>query len=333
MATVDVIVPCYNYGRYLRECVESVLSQEGVSVRVLIIDDCSSDESTEVGRELAAEDARVEFRRHEVNRGHIATYNEGIAWLTADYCLLLSADDVLIPGALARAAGVFIAHPDVVLTHGKVIRTAKPNLQSDRHAITNSVTIRSGTEFVRVQCVSGMNGVETPTAVGRTVIQKRLQGYRRELPHSADMEMWLRYAAHGSIACLHSHQAYYRQHGNNMSVGYAGVKDLRHLWLAFDSFFEHHQQLFACREWRRLAANGIAWQAFGEAYHAFLAGDQQLCRAYVKFAREISPTTLLHPQWFLLWCKRQLGPRLWKHLMRRGPRAEAVGGGTPPSRF
>ena len=58
MSRVDVIVPCYNYGRFLRECVESVLSQP-VEVRVLIIDDASTDDTPEVAAALAAEDANL----------------------------------------------------------------------------------------------------------------------------------------------------------------------------------------------------------------------------------------------------------------------------------
>ena len=76
MSRVDVIVPCYNYGRFLRECVESVLTQP-VDVRVLIIDDASTDDTPEVAAALAAEDGRVEFRRHAVNRGHIAYLQRG----------------------------------------------------------------------------------------------------------------------------------------------------------------------------------------------------------------------------------------------------------------
>src|SRR5205823_3987651 len=116
---VDVVVPCYKYGHFLRQCVESVLSQEGVDVRVLIIDDCSPDNTPDVAAQLVREDPRVEYRRHTVNQGHIATYNEGLLdWVNGDYCLLLSADDWLTPGALARAARVFSAHPDVVLVCG-----------------------------------------------------------------------------------------------------------------------------------------------------------------------------------------------------------------------
>jgi glycosyltransferase involved in cell wall biosynthesis len=105
MSRVDVVVPCYNYGRFLRECVHSALSQEGVAVRVLIVDDCSPDDSEAVGRQLAAEDPRVEYRRNPVNRGHITTYNSAFDWLRAEYTSFLSADDLLTPGALRRAAG------------------------------------------------------------------------------------------------------------------------------------------------------------------------------------------------------------------------------------
>ena len=69
MASVDVVVPCYRYGRYLRQCVRSVLDQEGANIRVLVIDDASPDETALIGTALATEDSRVTFRRHAVNQG------------------------------------------------------------------------------------------------------------------------------------------------------------------------------------------------------------------------------------------------------------------------
>ena len=78
ISAIDVVVPCYNYAHFLGRCVESVLSQRGVDVRVLIIDDASRDETPKWGERLASLDPRVEFRRHDINRGHICTYNEGL---------------------------------------------------------------------------------------------------------------------------------------------------------------------------------------------------------------------------------------------------------------
>ncbi len=52
MAKVDVVVPCYNYGHFLTACVESVLAQEDVEVKVLVVDDGSVDQSVEIARSL-----------------------------------------------------------------------------------------------------------------------------------------------------------------------------------------------------------------------------------------------------------------------------------------
>lgn len=56
MASVDVIIPNYEYGRFLRDCVTSVLRQNIEALRVLIIDNASTDDSVEVARALARED-------------------------------------------------------------------------------------------------------------------------------------------------------------------------------------------------------------------------------------------------------------------------------------
>ena len=54
MSRVDVVVPCYNYARFLERCVGSLLAQQGAEVRVLVIDDASADDTPEVGQRIAA---------------------------------------------------------------------------------------------------------------------------------------------------------------------------------------------------------------------------------------------------------------------------------------
>ena len=65
---------------------------------------------------------RVEVRRHPVNRGHIATYNEGLAWADGDYVALVSADDMVTPGAFARATTIMRQRPG----RGPRLRAAAP---------------------------------------------------------------------------------------------------------------------------------------------------------------------------------------------------------------
>src|SRR5689334_16159119 len=106
MAKVDIVVPCYNYGLFLEGCVRSVLEQSFGDLRVLIIDDASSDDSASAAQRLVHADPRVSVISHPENWGHIATYNQGIEWASSDYFLLLSADDLLVSGALERAVQV-----------------------------------------------------------------------------------------------------------------------------------------------------------------------------------------------------------------------------------
>src|SRR5262245_25677862 len=121
MSSVDIIVPCYKYAHFLRECIESILTQE-VDLRVLILDDASPDDTPAVAAALMTQDSRVAYRRHTINQGHIATYNEGlIKWARSDYSVLLSADDMLTPGALLRAVRLMDEHPEVGFVYGRAL--------------------------------------------------------------------------------------------------------------------------------------------------------------------------------------------------------------------
>jgi glycosyltransferase involved in cell wall biosynthesis len=322
MSSLDIVVPCYRYGHFLRECVESVLTQSHSDLRVLIIDDASPDKTAEVAHCLAQEDKRVTFRRHSENKGHIATYNEGLEWSAGEYLLLLSADDYLLPGALSRTVHVFEAHPEVGMVIGKAIElfdgNHPPQTKEDveRSEDRPSYRIMAGLEFIEF---SGCrNQVPTPTAVVRTKLQKQLGGYRPELPHAGDMEMWLRFAAHASVGILEEYQAVYRRHSANMSLIYVldgSFGDIEQRKAAINSFIDtcrekvpHSEQLHRRLLWL------LGCDAIGFASTAFNAGDIQLCQQLSTLARRISPRVNKSWPWIKLQYKRHLGLRAWRAL-------------------
>ena len=242
MSSVDVIVPCYRYGHFLRQCVESVLAQSLSDVRVLVLDDASPDNTAEVGNQLAAEDRRVSFSRHSTNKGHIATYNEGIEWASADYVLLLSADDYLLPGALSRATELMDTHPEVGFTFGSVVELSDSGTQVTTVADLLGKAdqrVLAGSQFIKLS--GSRNFVASPTSVVRTELQKRAGGYRPQLPHTGDMEMWLRLAAHASVGVVRACQAVWRCHSDNMSLAYYRrhhLLDLQEKKVALDWFVD-----------------------------------------------------------------------------------------------
>jgi glycosyltransferase involved in cell wall biosynthesis len=313
MSRVDVIVPCYKYGHFLPECVESVLGQEGVDVRVLIIDDASPDDSAEVGARLASEDRRIEFRRHLINQGHIATYNEGIDWASGDYLLLLSADDVLIPGAFARATALMDLHPELGLTFGRAITTDRPNFRSHRGAAKYVHRILSGEEFWQISCREGTNIVSTPTAIARTRLQHAIGGYRADLPHTGDLEMWMRFAAHAPVGVLDADQAFYRVHGHNMHKDTfpQRLAVLQQHCDAFEILFrEYGNRLENRDELHRMAMRALALGAVRTAGTQLEQGHRDSCELLLHEARRIFPEVQSERSWSRTRWKQRLGRRL-----------------------
>jgi len=311
---VDVIIPCYNYGHYLRGCVNSVLSQRGVNVRVLIVDDASSDDTARVGQELAACNNAVEFRRHEVNEGHIATYNEGlIGWSKAEYAVLLSADDLLVPGCLGRAVRIMEADENIGMVYGRAIHFER---ETDLPTISPhdcGYTRFSGAEWLEARCRAGHNVISSPEVVVRGSLQRSIGGYRPELPHTGDLEMWLRIAAVSSIAYVRGPQAFYRVHPASMlrTKYQNNLLDLRHRKIAFDSFFQQHQHVIADSDrLHELTNRALAREALWIACRAYDRNRVEEARAHelIEFAVTIYHAANSLSEYRALHRRRRLGP-------------------------
>lgn len=323
MSSVDVIVPCYRYAHFLREAVTSVLSQRGPAVRVLILDDTSPDDTPDVAAALMSEDSRVSYVRHVTNQGHIRTYNEGIEWVSANYYLLLSADDYILPGALKRAVDLLDQNPDMGFAFGNALElnehgATKPVRPLEQDRVSTSLAM-SGPEFIRKS--GAWNMVPTPTAVIRTSLQKQCGGYNVDLPHSGDMEMWLRLAARGSVGFVSAEQAVYRRHSANMSTAYAvdsWLPDVSQRRLAIERFYSESGHLLADAPTLRASTlYALARETVGYAGGAFDSGASALSMRLADYAVETSPQVKRSRQWYQLRAKRLLGPRLWALLRRR----------------
>ena len=174
-AGVDVVIPCYQYGRFLRDCVRSVLTQGIGDIRVLIIDNASTDDSVEVAQQLAAEDPRVELVARPRNLGPHASFNEGIDWAKATYFMVLCADDLLAPDALARVVPVMERHPDVGFAYGRAasLLPGEPMPVLDASLWNAPWQIVAGQDLIERFCGDGVNHVPGPsTVVVRTAVQK-----------------------------------------------------------------------------------------------------------------------------------------------------------------
>jgi glycosyltransferase involved in cell wall biosynthesis len=108
--SVDVVITNHNYGRFLAAAIDSALAQTHPGVRVIAVDDGSTDNSREI---LSAYEDRIEVIFKECG-GQASALNAGIAKSEGDVLLVLDADDVLRPEAANLVAAAFAADPDLV---------------------------------------------------------------------------------------------------------------------------------------------------------------------------------------------------------------------------
>ena len=144
-------------------------------MRILIIDDASPDDSGHIAARLAAEDDRVQVRQHAENMGHIATSDEGLLeWAEGRYSILLSADDLLAPGSVARATGVLDANPSVGFVYGHVVRWVDGECKPAPRIQSNGVNVWPGFDWLRKVCRLGHSVVSSPEVVVRTSTQRKM---------------------------------------------------------------------------------------------------------------------------------------------------------------
>ncbi|WP_436492687.1 glycosyltransferase family 2 protein [Actinokineospora sp. HUAS TT18] len=321
MASVDVVIPCYKYGSVLPTAVRSVLDQPDVDVRVLVIDDASGDGSADVARQLAAEDSRVQVVEHVRNKGHIATYNEGLLeWASADYCALLSADDALTPGALRRATRLMDAHPEVGFTYGRPLHWDGSEPLPLARTADKGWTVYNGHSWLRRRFALGEGCITSPEVVVRTEVQQKYGGYDPDLRHTGDIEMWMRFALHTDVGYLRGvDQAYYRVHGNNMSAAYyaSQVADLRQRLAAYVSIVDRmdgqlKDKADLDRQVRRVLAKDALRRA-GRAYDKGITAESPIDEL-VDFAVETFPEAASLPEWHTLKLRERLGTKTARTL-------------------
>lgn len=117
----SIIVPCFNQGTFLSECIQSVLSQKIQNWECIIVDDGSTDNTNEITGEFITKDSRIKYL-YKINGGLSSARNAGIKIAFGQYILPLDADDKISEGYLSSALKIFSQLPETKLVYGNAYR-------------------------------------------------------------------------------------------------------------------------------------------------------------------------------------------------------------------
>jgi glycosyltransferase involved in cell wall biosynthesis len=220
---VSFVVPCYNYGKYLRECVESILCQTYGDFEVLVMDNSSSDNTPDVARSFR--DRRLTYVRNETNLGHIRNFNKGVEMARGQYVWVISADDCLHkPCVLEKYVRVLDANPSAGFVFCPVIKVEN-DVEQGIHAWFSHGTadaVFRGRDFL-ARMVDG-NHVGAPSVMARTECYAKVGLFCPELPYTCDWHLWSLFALHYDVAYLAEPMVRFRFHSSNVTLGFEGSR-------------------------------------------------------------------------------------------------------------
>ena len=117
---ISVIIPCYNYGRYLGETLDSVIAQDFSNWECLIIDDGSTDNTFEVVKEFIQQDKRIQYQ-FKKNGGLSDARNFGLKLAKGKFIQFLDADDLICEKKFTHQLDVFKKDTTLDLVYGRVV--------------------------------------------------------------------------------------------------------------------------------------------------------------------------------------------------------------------
>ncbi|RYY30114.1 MAG: glycosyltransferase family 2 protein [Chitinophagaceae bacterium] len=203
---VSVLIPTYNYARYLPEAIESVLNQTFTDFELIIVDNNSNDDTDEVVSRYK-QDPRVSYYKNATNIGLAGNWNRCLELATGQYIKFLCADDKFHPLMLMKFTTVMDANPSVSLVtchkqvfdaHSFVTTVAFSHLQDGRKALLNTLA-----DHCWIGEPSSVMFRKKDLAVGNftTVYQMHV-----------DWEMWLRVLSVGDCYIVPEALSYIRYH-------------------------------------------------------------------------------------------------------------------------
>ena len=209
METVTVVIPTRNRPNFLRLTLTSVLRQRDVDLRVIVVDDASTEDLAGVVSDFA--DPRVRIARQAIRKGVSAARNRGGAEATTEWVAFCDDDDVWSPLKLrcqiasAQDSKRDWAYAGCVLVDGQLdIHGGTPPLPPE--AITAALHSYNAVP-------AGASNV-----IVRTDVFRRIGGFDESLTHVPDWDFWLRLARHGLAASVDQPLVGYRMHAGNASL-------------------------------------------------------------------------------------------------------------------
>ena len=217
---VSVIVPNYNHAHFLTERLESILAQTYTNFEIIILDDCSTDNSREIIERYRSNPHVLKIVYNQRNCGNtFKQWLRGIELAQGELCWIAESDDSCLPTLLEKLVPMFEKSRNMSLAVCKCLPIDVNGKALYDLSLSKEMTIENGKNFIRRHlvfdnyiCNSGMVVFKRSAALGidRQFVDKKYAG-------TGDMMFWIEMCETGEIGLLSERLDLFRIHGSNQT--------------------------------------------------------------------------------------------------------------------
>jgi len=247
---ISVCVPTYNYGRFIRDCIESVMAQTLTDWELIICDDCSTDNTAEIVAEYAKRDARIIYRCNEQRLGMNGNIKRAADSGRGEYLKILCSDDWLAPNCLEVFTTLMAANQEVVLaTSAEILSDEAGEPLQVQFLFGEEMCVRTGEEMLdRMGAGEGFGG--NSSFFIRSSAYRAVGGYDDRWRYAADYDLAARLCRIGNY--LHTDEPLFYgrvQPESSSATDPATLVDVKDWFEIPHRIFQPRR--FGNREWRR----------------------------------------------------------------------------------
>lgn len=209
---VSIVIPSFNAGSYIRECLESIFFQTYKNIEIIIIDDCSTDNTQKIVKTFQKKDKRIRYFKNSTNQGVAEAFNFGVLQAKSKLIARMDADDIMFPDRIEKQTQYLLEQPDTVVVGGQCVVINKQG------EITGSKNFPLTDKQIKDQLFQTVP-MQQPTIMINTALIPTVDNLtRKRFSPAEDYDLFFRLSQYGKFANLKSNTLYYREHDTNISL-------------------------------------------------------------------------------------------------------------------
>ena len=180
---ISVLIPVYNVEKYIAAALNSICNQTYRNLQIIVIDDCSTDNTYQIAKKIAESDSRILLLKNEKNSKIVKTLNYGLEFATGDFIARMDGDDTCTPERLEKQLKFLLENPEYSLVGSHVntidendVLIGKLEMPTDQSSISKNLKYSSPVLHIWL---------------AKSEVYKKLEGYR-EIPGAEDYDFLLR---------------------------------------------------------------------------------------------------------------------------------------------